>query len=659
MILDEITLDNFGLYAGIQNVELTPPSPDKPVILFGGLNGGGKTTFVDALQLCLFGPHAKTSNRGTGSYREYLSSCIHRHATSPEAGISVRFRHMVGGAEENYRLRRYWRRENGNCKESFEVLKNGLHEPTLAENWSSQVEDFFPANIAHFFLFDGEQIEAYASEEESSALICGGIQSLLGLDMVDQLEKDLLVYERRKRTEAKNDVFQAEIAATESDLRDLRSRTDELRQERAALLTHQIDRKRKELDVLDEVYRKLGGELYERRAEIEQRLGAAESAVNDGAEQLREQAAGPLPLLLVRQLLESAAVRDRVEEDCRHARELSDALEDRDRAVLKHLRSESADKSVVAAIETYFANDRARRMSLAQQASVLELLPSERSDLHALLAEALDEASDSLTECLAQQREAEEHARAVRTEFENVPTPDLIADTVAARDSIRREIERLEVQHAGLSHEIERLERENARKEQALTQLLKAKAQDRGNSEDRTRVLRHAGRVRVTLAAFRRAVVQRHVRRIEQLVFDSYSQLLRKSSLVTRLSIDPERFSLTLFGRDGAVIGPSRLSAGERQLLAVALLWGLAKASGRPLPTAIDTPLGRLDTSHRMHLVERYFPHASHQILLLSTDEEITGKYLDRLRPWVGRSYQLVFDDEMGKSTIVPGYFNA
>jgi DNA sulfur modification protein DndD len=112
-----------------------------------------------------------------------------------------------------------------------------------------------------------------------------------------------------------------------------------------------------------------------------------------------------------------------------------------------------------------------------------------------------------------------------------------------------------------------------------------------------------------------------------------------------------------LYGRDAAALSPERLSAGERQLLAIALLWGLAKASGRPLPTAIDTPLGRLDTGHRTHLVERYLPFASHQVLLFSTDEEISGEYLERLRPWIGRTYHLTYDDTAGNTRVVPGYF--
>jgi DNA sulfur modification protein DndD len=101
------------------------------------------------------------------------------------------------------------------------------------------------------------------------------------------------------------------------------------------------------------------------------------------------------------------------------------------------------------------------------------------------------------------------------------------------------------------------------------------------------------------------------------------------------------------------------LSAGERQMLAVATLWGLAKASGRPLPAVIDTPLGRLDSAHRSHLIQRYFPKASHQVLLLSTDEEIYGRYYEELQPAIGRSYRLEFDQAEGRTRIERGYFAA
>ena len=156
----------------------------------------------------------------------------------------------------------------------------------------------------------------------------------------------------------------------------------------------------------------------------------------------------------------------------------------------------------------------------------------------------------------------------------------------------------------------------------------------------------------------RDAVIRRHLARIEALVLDSFQQLLRKKTLVASLRIDPESFQLALTGRDGNPLPPDRLSAGERQLLATSVLWGLARASGRPLPTVIDTPLGRLDSSHRRRLVTHYFPLASHQVILLSTDEEIAGGYFEALKPYIGRVYHLKFDEERATTSVEPGYFS-
>ena len=657
MILESITLANFGLYAGRQTVDLTPPCRDKPIILFGGMNGGGKTTLLDALQLCFFGPHARTSSRGSTAYREYLSSCIYRGAANQEALIEVRFRHVVEGNEDEYTLSRSWRRVNGDCKETFEVLKNGRREDLLARNWASQVDEFLPSNIAHLFLFDGEQIERYASGDESRSLIGAGIQGLLGLDLVDQLDKDLRVYERQKRTEKRDDAVQAAIAAVELGLNGLRRRVDELTQERAALLSHKIDRKRDALAKVETRYKKLGGLLYERRTEVERRLQVAETVVEEGAGALRELLAGPLPMLLVRDLLESAASRDRLEEKSRSARELFEILKDRDAEVLEHLKSQSVEEGAVSLLAEYFDGDREHRRILGQRGTALKLLPSVRNDLRGLLQSGFDQLMASSAQHLAMYSKARQRMANAKIEYENVPTSDVIGDVLSERHATKTELAALEVQYAGIGEEIARLGREIERREHLLARLVRDDAANEGNIDDQKRILRHVDRVRSTLGEFRLTVIARHVRRIEQLVLESYQQLLRKESLIASLSIDPTSFAITIIGCDGKVLDADRLSAGERQLLAVSLLWGMAKASGRPLPTAIDTPLGRLDTAHRMNLVERYFPFASHQMLLLSTDEEITGEYLERLQPWIGRTYTLAYDDNAEHTRVVRGYF--
>jgi DNA sulfur modification protein DndD len=245
----------------------------------------------------------------------------------------------------------------------------------------------------------------------------------------------------------------------------------------------------------------------------------------------------------------------------------------------------------------------------------------------------------------------------VRVEYESTPAADAVADIAARREALLREKLALEAEIKDALEERGRLHRELDRKSEAFKRLHLESAHAEAASDDRHRILEHSGKVRDTLGAFRRAVIERDVGLIEQLVLESYQQLLRKTWFVAGLTIDPMTFCLTLLDRHGEVINMERLSAGERQLLAIALLWGLAKASGRSLPIAIDTPLGRLDSSHRIHMVERYLPFAGDQVLLFSTDEEISGEYLERLRPWIGRTYHLMHDEAVGSTRIEPGYF--
>ena len=99
------------------------------------------------------------------------------------------------------------------------------------------------------------------------------------------------------------------------------------------------------------------------------------------------------------------------------------------------------------------------------------------------------------------------------------------------------------------------------------------------------------------------------------------------------------------------------MSTGEKQIYTTALLWGLAKTSGKTLPMILDTLLGRLDSNHRQLLIERYFPYASHQVVLLSTDTEVKGSLHSLLEPHVSRTFHLAYQQSDGRTTIEEGYF--
>ena len=126
MILEELTLHNFGVYRDRQVCSLAT-TKSKPIVLIGGLNGAGKSTFMDAIQLALYGKRARCSNRGRLSYEEYLKRSIHeRGRPSDGAGIELQFRYRSQGEDHTYRVSRYWT-SNGSVKERLAVLHDGVH----------------------------------------------------------------------------------------------------------------------------------------------------------------------------------------------------------------------------------------------------------------------------------------------------------------------------------------------------------------------------------------------------------------------------------------------------------------------------------------------------------------------------------------------------
>jgi DNA sulfur modification protein DndD len=139
---------------------------------------------------------------------------------------------------------------------------------------------------------------------------------------------------------------------------------------------------------------------------------------------------------------------------------------------------------------------------------------------------------------------------------------------------------------------------------------------------------------------------------------DAYHRLARKEDLQLSARINPSTFDVELVDNQGIAINRKTLSAGEKQIYAIAILEALAKTSGRQLPVIIDTPLGRLDSHHRDKLIDNYFPTASHQVILLSTDTEVNEHYFfKKLKPLTSHTYQICFDGVSKSASLTSGYF--
>jgi DNA sulfur modification protein DndD len=164
-------------------------------------------------------------------------------------------------------------------------------------------------------------------------------------------------------------------------------------------------------------------------------------------------------------------------------------------------------------------------------------------------------------------------------------------------------------------------------------------------------------KVRAVLDDYGSALTAAKAKELSEAVVSRFAQLWRKGDVVRRIEINPGSFQVTLVDRHDRAVPKKQLSAGEKQIYAISMLWALAQVSGRPLPMVIDTPLGRLDSDHRAHLVQRYFSRASHQVIILSTDTEIDKAYFRDLSPEVSHAYHLRYEPHEARTVVEDGYF--
>lgn len=658
MILDSIILENFGAYGGRQEAILTPEE-GKPIILFGGMNGGGKTTLLDAVQLAFYGPKARISNRGRMAYKEYLRESINRSSDPGEgASITVRFRRVIEGENRNFELHRSWRVGVKGIEETIRVLRDGLPDDIFTEHWDETIEAYLPSSIAHLFFFDGEQIKELAEGGHAAEILGTAIHSLLGLDLVDRLENDLKVFERKKKGEGLDPEAARKLAQARGELEEIDHQQEKAAMEEGSLV-NEAGRLAKELRTREDEFRKEGGELFLQRKAIEDELRSTITKKQVAEAQLRELVAGPLPLLLVENLLAEVEQTVRHEAEIKRARTVQDILATRDAAILDGLKAIKIPAQSINSIAKTLDDDRRGWVERAQEELILDADDSLAPQIAHLRGTVLPTAAQQAKELTAKIATLDEKIARLESELGRVPTAERIADLQQELAAVQKahqakmaELEVVKVRRATLA-------RQRQMAEARLDKIGDSDVDAQFAEDGRLRMLKHSQKVRETLEHFRTRIVQRHTENMEALMLESFRKLLRKKELVQGLTINPETFEATLTTKEGKPLPFDRLSAGEKQLLATSLLWGLARASGRPVPTIIDTPLGRLDSSHRRHLIERYFPSASHQVLLLSTDEEIVGNYLKELKPFISRTYLLEHNESAGQTNLTKGYFTS
>lgn len=656
MIFQQLVLYNFGIYKGRHVISLSPPSRKKPIILIGGLNGSGKTTLLEALELTLYGKFAKySSNRGNLNYTDYLQRMINYSEREEHKGASLEllFTHFRDSKEESIRVHRSWQGTGKNIKETVEVQRDGILDAVITERWYEYVEEFIPTRISNLFFFDGEKIEAFADQEKASNLLKTGIHALLGLDLVTRLSSDLSTLENKRRKTSLQATHVDFIESQEKQIEQLEQQIEASVQQQDESKKH-LTKMQREQAALQEEYRREGGELFEQCEEIKKSVKLAKEQLARTEEQLREMATGEAPLLLVTHLLRATEDQAIREQEARRNQTVYEELKQRDTTLLKLLKKHAVKDQVLTVVKQFIQTDNQQRELSLTTECYLSTSPTAFTQLQDSTIKHIRATMQSL---ISQSQEINEKINDGERKLASIPDPESLAGINQRLDKMQREIEQTRIHIDGFSQEQARLHNELKRKQGELTEAYEGRVQEQFLRETNDRVLKQAEKVRSILKRFSFYLTEKHIQRLESLIFDCFQQVLRKKTFITRLEIDPNHYTLTLHTAGHEKVQPESLSAGERQLLAVSILWGLSRASGRPLPAIIDTPLSRLDGEHRQNLVDNYFHQASHQVILLSTDEEIDEKYYKYLKPAIGREYFIFYDAEQNSSVIKPGYF--
>jgi len=652
MIFKELQIKNFGIYQGEHIINLEVQA-DKPVILLGALNGCGKTTFLDAIQLVLYGKHAKCSNRAGTAYGSFLASCKNRFAPQDEeVMLSLCFLHRTENKVRRYDIERSWQIKGLEAKDKVRIIVDAQYNEHLSQYWDEFVNEFIPLSLSDLFFFDGEKIENLAHPQRSAELVKTGIESLLGLDLLAQLQIDLAQVDKKRRAGNVDQSVMAKVTACEDEMGEHNVLMSDLKKELADI-EQQLSNSNIAINKARQSVRNTGAHLIEKRDELKFELGAVEAKLKlNKAEQIKL-AAGVGPLALVKDLIEQTKTQIRLETDAKQAKVLDEAINEYNEKILASLKASSAPKQTINMVY----------QTMAEQADARQQLSNVECYLHTNLGifNGLDEriSDEEKTRKKLKQDESKllEQQALLQKQLDTIPAYDSVQHLINELAEFEATFKNLNTRYKQKQQLLEQAIAKSNVLSQRYTNLLAQQNKDTFEQKRTIQISEHIKKLKATLQGFSEQLISENIERLQSLVKQKFDALGRKSQLISDLRICPSSFAITLFDTVGNALEPAKLSAGERQLLAIAILWGLAEASGKELPTVIDTPLGRLDGKHRSNLVNNYFPKAGQQVILLSTDEEIIGDYYQQLKPFIAREFHISYNELAKTSGFNQGYF--
>lgn len=654
MIIRKLVLNNFRVFQGKHEIKLTPNIEDhKPIVLFGGLNGSGKTSILTAIRLALYGKMAFEKTLQNQDYIEQLSALIFKDSVTKKieknASIELSFTYNQAGTDSEFTIIRSWQLDH---KDHLLLLQNGKPLEELSyEQCQGFLNELIPHGVADLFFFDGEKIAALA-EDESGTILQTAVRRLLGLDLIEKLRNDLVIYLKRSNTKNTDIQLQKQLNTLEKEKNEYLQLVEKYRVDadfvkaRIDLITDEINKQERSLSAQGGAFALTKKQETEKATNLVKEKEILEKSI-------RQEFEGTFPLSLapkiLTKLLEQLQLETQVKQTMSFTKELNTFLDKlkKDMAFRSSSTFQIASEAIEDLLVDYLKNKPTTDI-------LFDISERELGRYQQLIITESKKAQFRFQE--NQQRLAEVEVSLEQASINIQRAPDdaqlfNIFSTIREFDKERQkqiyEYKNLLVQ----AKKILAMALDNARKIQKLHES--ARSQYTIDN-----AVTHAQKMVNLLDQYSVSLTESRVKVLEANFINAYKRLNRKEHENLSVKISLETFDVELINDQGQAINRKSLSAGEKQIYAIAILEALGKTSGRQLPVIIDTPLGRLDSLHRDKLVKYYFPLASEQVIILSTDTEIDEHYfLDYLKDDISHSYQIKFDNKTHSSQISNGYF--
>lgn len=669
MFLKRIELRDFKAYEAATFDFPTPAEAGgKNITLIGGLNGYGKTSLFEALALGLFGRDgirlieraklASDDTERTQSFKDFIERA-HFAGARDEGRTSCRVAlHFIDEKNNPLEIHRTWHffldgRLRPGADEvrilqgpSRKVVCPPQDEPNVLGWYREWVyRTFLPITQAWVFWFDGEAASVYA-ERDKDQQIKEGIEGLLGLYWLRKLSEDLRDYAANRRQavpkggDKESIRIQGEIAALEKELHSKRNRIDEMDRSLAA--------KEEERDRLVRELSGYGPGTQARLEDLIQDKMDEEKRYEEASANIERRTATELPFALVGREL---CARTMAQLKSEAARERWLAAQGQGRARIDR---------VVAEVERGLGT------------ILPPLLPNQRKGVQAAVVEALDHfwhpppddaaaeirhphATGSMNERVCARLEKAQNL--ARDEFDS--NLKVMAEALARIRELTREIDAIELLGPEIEEKREGLRRLNAeieglnREKGELTGFVRSKEPEL--AQKRAELARLLVNLRGAEPSLRRAARAEEIaqmldellaeawpmqaKAIARAMSEAIRRMAHRNDYLNHVEITSEG-RLRLLTKDGHDLREFDLSAGEKQIFTQALFSAVAKVSGRIFPSVIDTPIGRLDEEHRINVL-RHLAERKGQVILISTNTEVVGPYLDAIRDKVAKTYLL------------------